>query len=302
MTTLADMVVKTRRRSLSDLREETDQLGGNIGANAGSLSLKSGNQLGSIRAGAILEVDYELFLVTDATTPTAISVIPGYLGTTSAAHTANTLIAVNPRFPNADIAAAINEDIDDLSSPTNGLFQMREVTINYNPVIIGYDLTGVDPLQLIEVHEVRTHDYGPAQAWPVLAPRSYKVERNADPAVFPSTLSIKLYESAFPGRPIRVQYKAPYTTPLVNPTDDVQLVCGLHPQAHDIPELGATVRLMEYRELKRSFTEAQGEPRRSQEVPVGSSLTAMKGVAQRRENRIQAERSRLGAMWPRQWR
>jgi hypothetical protein len=127
----------------------------------------------------------------------------------------------------------------------------------------------------------------------------WKVERKADTAVFPSGLSLKLDEGGFPGRPIRVQYKAPFTTPLVNPTDDVLAVTGLHTQAHDIPVLGAMVRLMSSREFKRTFSESQGEPRRAQEVPVGSSLTGLKGVMVLRADRIEAERTRLEKMYRR---
>lgn len=299
MTTLADLVIRTRRRALSDLREETDTLGTAVFANATTLSLGGGQTLGSIRAGAIIECDYELYLVLNNPTSTnAVIVQPGYLDTTSTAHAAGALLTINPRFPQADIATAVNEDLDDLSAPVNGLFQMRVATVVWNPVIIGYDLVGVDPTQITSIYEVRVYDYGPSQRWPLIPPSLYKLQRSTDPAVAPSGLSIKIYGQGFPGRPVRIMYKAPFTGPLLNPSDDVFLITGLHTQAHDIPTLGAAVRLMEFRELKRSFTESQGEPRRAQEVPVGSSLTAMKGLDMRREKRIAAERSRLQAMYP----
>src|SRR5581483_10778181 len=124
----------------------------------------------------------------------------------------------------------------------------------------------------------------------------------ADPSIFPNGLALELYRPGFPGRPLRVQYKAPYTTPLVNAADDVQTVTGLHPQAHDIPTLGAIMRLVQWRELKRSFSEAQGEPRRAQEVPVGGAETSIKMITQHRTDRIAAERSRLDMQYRRQWR
>ena len=302
MTTLNDLVQKVRRRTLSDMREEIDTLGASVGANATTLSLGAGQQLGSIRPGAIIEVDYELLLVTNAPNTSSIMVIPGYLDSTSTSHTAGALLTVNPRFPFRDIIDAINEDIDAYSSPSNGLFQMKEVTLTYNPVVVGYDMTGLTDSQVIEVWEVRNLDYGPAKAWPIMVPSKWKLQRNADVTQFPSGMALEMYDSGYPGRPLRVQFKSPYTTPLVSSTDDVLNVTGLHTQAHDIPVLGASVRLMEFRELKRSFTEAQGEPRRAQEVPVGSSLTAMKGIMADREKRIAEERSRLERRYPRQQR
>lgn len=308
MSLLSDLVTETQRRALSGLREETSLLGESTVAGATSLSLQSGQTLGAIQAGAIVEIDYELFFVTAAASPQSITVTPGYEGSTEAAHTAGALVRVNPRFPAVDVIRAINEEIDALSSPTNGLYQMLEVTLTYSPVLVGYDLTDtvtgqpVDPDSIIDIWQVRAHDYGPYQAWPVIPPHAYKLQRNADTTVFPSGLALELYQPGFPGRPLRVQYKARYATPLVGPGDDVQAVTGLQPTAHDIPVIGAAYRLMNWRELKRSFSEAQGEPRRAQEVPVGASLTAMKGLQQLRHDRIDGERARLDRQYPRTWR
>lgn len=302
MTTLGDMVTAVQRRALSDLREEMNLLGASINNSTTTISLASGQTLGSIQPGAYLEVDYEFMRVLNAPSPAAITVIRGYSGSTAAAHSANAVVNVNPRFPVVDIIKAINEDIDDLSAPNNGLFQMKEVTLTFIPVVQGYDMTGLSSANVMEIYEVRAHEYGPANKYPIIPPRYWKLERNADTSVFPSGISLKLDQGGFPGRPLRVQYKAPYTTPLVNASDDVLSVTGLHSQAHDIPILGAPARLMLYRELKRSFSEAQGEPRRAQEVPVGSSLTAAKGLQLLRASRIEAERGRLKQQFPRQGR
>ena len=275
MTLLSELVTEVQRRALSGLREEQNQLGSAVNASASTVSLAAGQTLGSIQAGAVLQVDYELMLVEGAAATTGINVVRGYYGSTAASHATGALMTVNPRFTAVDIIKAVNETIDDLSSPSNGLYQMLEITLTYNPVLVGYDFTDVNtgvaltPANLIDVHEVRVHDYGPAQAWPLIGPS---------------------------------QYKAPYSTPLVNASDDVLGVTGLHTQAHDIPTLGAAYRMMAWREFKRSFTESQGEPRRAQEVPVGSSETAVKMVAAQLQARIDDERTRLDRMYQRQWR
>ena len=276
--------------------------------NAAVLSLAPGRAVGSIQANAVLQVDWECYFVTSVNGPSNINVIPGYFGSTSTAHSANALITVNPRFPAVDIVRAINQDIDELSTPGNGLFQALEVTVIFNPVLVGYDMT--DAVTGVRVHPanfqgllaVRGRDLGPEQKWPMIPLRKIKIERNADVAVFPSGLSIKLYEPAYPGQPVRGQYKAPYTTPLANPTDDVLSVTGLHTEAHDIPVLGAMCRMMEVREFKRTFVEDQPQPRIATEVPVGASLTAMKQVWQHRQQRINDERQRLEQQWAVQYR
>jgi hypothetical protein len=303
VTTLSDLVTELSQRAFSSMREETNQLGAALPANATNLALAPGRALGSIQPGAIVQVDWELFYVVSTNGASQVNVLPGYFGSTTAAHNAGALVTVNPRFPAVDVVRAINQDIDELTTPSNGLFNALEVTLTYNPVLVGYDLTDVNtdlPVttgNIIGVLAVRVQEFGPQQLWPMIPLRKVKLERNADPTVFPSGMSLKMYAPGYAGQPIRVSYKAPYTTPLVNPTDDVQAVTGLHPQAHDIPVLGAACRLMEFREFKRSFSEEQPQPRTATEVPVGSSLEAMKQVYAHRQDRIDAERQRLERAW-----
>jgi hypothetical protein len=304
MTTLDNLVTEVRSRALSGFRDERIPAGlaapmDNI---TESLTLPTGGGRNSLEVGALVQVDYELMEVVSVDSATALTVLRGQFNSLAATHAAGAPVTVNPHFPMVDIVKALNEDIDDLSAPGNGLFQAQVVTFSFNPAIVGYDLPGLTSSSVTEIIEVRTWDYGSQQAWPLLEPSRWKLERNAQPASFPSTMSLKLYEGAYPGRPVRVQYKSPYTTPLVNPADDVEATTGLQSSAHDIPVLGAAYRLMMFRELKRSFTEAQGEPRRAAEVPVGSSLTALKGIQQMRNERIANERERLNKQYKRQRR
>ena len=305
--TLGNIVNEVQQLVLSSMREETDQLGTAVAANATTLTLATGDTLQSIEPGAILQIDYELFYVTSAPNTTDISVVPGFFGSTSTTHATNALITVNPRFPAVEIIRAINEELDDLCSPTNGLFQPAEITLSYNPAIQGYDLTDVNtntavvPSNFIDLLEVRVQEYGPSQKWPIIPLSKIGWQRQADTTSFPSGMSLTMDQAGYPGRPIRVQYKAAYNSALANATDNVLTVAGMHYQAQDIPALGAPYRLMNYRELKRSFTEAQFEPRRAQEVPVGSSLTALKGLMVLRAQRIDAERQRLNVMYRQRW-
>lgn len=307
MTQVSDLVTEAQRRFLSDLREETDTLGVGLTSTAASLSLTAGQSLGSIQPEAVLQIDYELMFVTNAPSPAGIQVLRGYAGSVPASHTAGALIVVNPRFPVVDIIRCFNEELDDLSAPPNGLYQVNEITLSYNPVIAGYDATDsvtgapLDPTTYLDTIEVRAHEYGPAQRWPHTPLPQVQILRNADSTQFPSGTAFRFDGVGYAGRPIRILYKSTYNSNLVFGTDDILGVSGLHTQAHDILTLGAAYRLMQWRELKRSFTETQSEPRRAQEVPVGSSLTAVKGIMQMRSDRIAAERARLDSMYRRVW-
>jgi hypothetical protein len=114
---------------------------------------------------------------------------------------------------------------------------------------------------------------------------------------FASGNMLQLYEPAAPGRAIRVKYRAPFGQ-LVNLTDNVGTVTGLPDSAMDIPPMGAAMRLVAPREIKRNFTESQGEPRRSEEVPPGAVAGSWRGLAGMRAQRILSEAMRLAAMYP----
>lgn len=308
---LNDLVTNVQRWVLSDLREEMNQLGAAISTTppagtADTISLASGNTLGNIITGAVIQIDYEQMFVTGVGSTASVPVIRGYNQSPVTTHANAALISVNTRFPATDIIQALSDDIDDLSSPVNGMFQMLETTLTFIPVVQGYDLSPLTDASIIEVWELRSWEYGPANKFPPASPNQYRLQRNADKTIFPSGLSLAVDAPQYPGRPMRLQYKAPYnpvtglaTTPAAAAAVNVLTATGLQHQAQDIPVLGAAGRLMQFRELKRSFSESQGEPRRAQEVPVGSSLTASKGIMAMRDMRIKAEAARLEKMYGR---
>ena len=171
---LADLVTQLNQRVLSSMREETNQLGGERAAPTPSCCpWPRAATVGSIQANSVLQVDWECFFVTSAAGPPTSTSSPATSARCRPAHSANALITVNPRFPAVDIVRAINQDIDDLSTPTNGLFQALEVTLIYNPVLVGYDMTDAvtgryacSPSQFMDLLAVRGQDLGPERAGP----------------------------------------------------------------------------------------------------------------------------------------
>jgi len=75
----------------------------------GLFSVEEENLLGN---GAIVEVDQELMLVTNANTSTRVlSVSRGYQGTTAASHNDKTNIFINPTFPRKSVFDAVADNI-----------------------------------------------------------------------------------------------------------------------------------------------------------------------------------------------
>lgn len=260
---------------------------------AGGVSLAFTYDLGGIRAGTYLSIDLEIFYVIAVNDQAkTASVLGAQLGSAAADHSPTTVVEVNPQFPNFSIFQEINADLLDLSSPMNGLYQIKTVDLTYNAAIVGYDLAGVT--DIIDVAEIRFDTSGPENDWPRV--HRYQLLRNMPVADYPSGFGLVVYDGIEPGRTVRVRYKAPYTQ-LAALTDDVAAVTGLHSQALDIPPLGAAWRLMSGREVHRNFDESQGNPRRSDEVPAGSIQRSAGGLLALRQQRIHAETSRLQAAW-----
>jgi hypothetical protein len=226
---------------------------------------------------------------TDSGTKT-ITVERGFNGTTAASHTADAGITVSPRFPRSQILEAVNDEIRDLSSPLHGLFQVKTLNIDYNGSDLMINLTGVtDIIDLLSVSvRYMVDDYPVA--------RKVRLVRDVPTDDFASGFALRFDQGVFPGR-LRVVYKAPYVTASTE-SSDVNTTGGIQDTVTDIIALGAQIRLMSPREMKRNFTESQGDTRRAAEVPAGAIASSITNLQRLRRDRIQAEAARLMRSYP----
>lgn len=293
MTTLAsDLIAETKRHLFSGQNEELNRLDGAITANASSILFKY--DVSGIQRGATIAIGLEEIQVWESSGKTASVVQRGVNGTIGAIHADLDVVSVKPKFSDFRILTAINHDLRDLSSPDNGLYQLKTVELTYNPTIQGYDMTSVAS-DLIGIAEIRYKNTGPEKTFPRID--KYALLRNMNTSDFASGTALVLYQGGFPSLPIRVRYKATFT-PLTAVTDNVVTTGGLTDTMVDLPPLGAAVRLVSPRDIKRAFSEHQGEPRRADEVRVGDGSQSMRGMMMLRAARIMSERARLDAQYP----
>jgi hypothetical protein len=226
---------------------------------------------------------------TDVPTKT-LTVQRGFNGTTAAAHTAGAIITVNPRFPRAQVLESINDELADLSSPMHGLFQVKTLNQDYNGSDAMINLTSVTSIIDLLTVSVRyqTDDYPVA--------RKIRLVRDVPTDDFASGFAIRFDQAVFPGR-LRIVYKAAYSSATTEATD-INTTCGVQETVTDIVALGAQIRLMSPREIKRNFTESQGDTRRADEVAMGSVANSTAGLIRLRRDRIQAEAARLARAYP----
>lgn len=288
MSTCRDLIEETKGHLYAGTREPMNSLAGSHDASTTTFNF---NHELNFAAGAVLAVDLELVYVWSVSGLTA-TVARGWGGSTAATHATGALVAINPRFPDFTIFRALNADLADLSSPLNGLFQMKTVDLTYSAAVAGYDLTGVT--DLLDVYEVRYDESGPAKQWPS---SSWLLKRNSSTTDFASGHALVLTSGVDPGATVRVSYKAPFA-PLTGYTDNVQTIAGLSAFADDLPPLGAAMRLSGVREGARNIFEAQGDTRRALEVPAGAQTRVWATFQEIRRGRIEAEAARLAQQYP----
>ena len=289
MTTAANVIDRTLRQLLSGTVEPRNKLSSSL--DASSTSVVVSYSLEGLRAGQVLEVDSELMYIWTADSGTkTLAVQRGFSGTTAATHAADSIVTVSPRFPRSQVLEAMNDEMRDLSSPMNGLFQIETLDIDYNGSDPMIDLTGMTGvLDLISVSvRYMVDDYPVA--------RKVRLMRDVPTDDFPSGFALRFDQPVFPGR-LRIVYKAPYTTAPTEATD-VNSTCGVQDTVTDILALGAQIRLMAPREIKRNFMESQGETRRADEVASGAIGNSIQNLVRIRRDRVQAEAARLARSYP----
>lgn len=289
MSAASTIVDRTLRQILSGTVEERNKLSVAISATATSVVLSY--DIGGLRAGIVFQIDSELFYIWEADSGSkTLTVERGWNGTTAAAHTAGSIVTVDPRFPRAQILEAINAELDDLSSPMNGLFQVKTIDLDYNGTDTLVNLSSVQSIIDIITVQLRYT----AVDYPQV--RKFKLVRDLPTDDFTAGFGIKFEQPVRAGR-LRIVYKAPFTT-LSNEAQSLQNISGLPSSCEDILQIGAQIRLVSPREIKRNFTESQGDTRRSDEVAAGSVSGSINNLIRMRRDRITAEAARLAREYP----
>lgn len=289
MSTASTVINRTLRQLLSGTVEQRNKLAVTI--NATTTSVVVSYDVAGLRPGSVFEIDSELFYVWEVNSGTkTLTVERAFNGTTAAAHTAGAIVTVNPRFPRAQVLEAINDELADLSSPMHGLFQVKSIDIDYNGSDDFLNLASVASiLDIISVHVRYTSD-------DYINIRRFKLVRDLPTDDFSSGFALRFDEAVRQGR-MRIVYKAPFTS-LTNETQNLVTFGGLPATCEDIVNLGVQIRLMAPREIKRNFTESQGDTRRPDEVPAGAVGSSITNLIRMRRDRITAEAARLTRQYP----
>lgn len=289
MSTVSALLDRVNRQLLSGTVEEQNKLYTTVDSDDTSFVMTY--DLNGLRAGSVFEIDSELVYIWEANSGAkTLTVERGYSGTTATSHTAGAIVKLNPRFPKAQMLDALNQDIDDLASPLNGLFRVVTVSLQYNGSDRQIDLTGAtNVIDLIDVRLRYLNDDYPYVS-------KTRLQRDLPTSDFPSGYAVVFNEPLMSGS-LRVRYKAPFTR-VSTISDNIQSVAGIPASMEDILEMGVMSRVLSVREVKRAFIESQGDTRRADEVPSGAMRDSFGNILRLRRDRIIAEAAKLSRLYP----
>jgi hypothetical protein len=299
---LSDAVNQVKRRVMPTQQVPTLVLAQNYTA-AGTTINFTDNSNGAVNStaiqpGMIISIDLELFYCQTSASSGMVTVVPGYLGSTEANHTAGVLVYINPRFSDFDILTAINNELDDLTGD-KGLFNLAEIEMTYNPVIQNYDLTDVNTSQPISNYiegvalryktplPDRKYRTIPSTRWEVLPFASTTVDAN-----FPSGYGLILNDEAWPGMNMLFLFRQAFSH-VANYTDSFQTVANVPAEINRIIPLGAAIELMSGREVERNQLQSQPDPRLAPEVPPGAVTNSAAGLMREHQAFVASEQARL---------
>lgn len=290
MATWQNLIDESRLYLYSGQRDALNTIGTAVADGTQAYIIATDPFGNSVRPGTILACGLELMLVTSTLVAAKqANVVRGYAGSPAYAHPVGAIVWVNPKFSEYSVWRAMQNELKALSSPQNGLFQVKTTA----------------PVKDANGYYTFNPTGGFLSIWRVTSPadtQPYGLVRLRHDYVG-STLrlhQVGVYDS------VNVYYRAKFDNPetavgWVVPTslaDDVFVKSGLHEEAHDILPLGAAIRLVAPREVKRSFIEAQGDARRAEEVPPGTSIGATRALLALKAERIAEESERLAARYP----
>jgi len=288
VTTAGQLIDRVAGDLLAGTVEERNRVATGIDVSTTTVTFEFA--LSGLREGTVFEVGSEQFYVWTVNSSAKSAVVErGFNGTTAAAHSANDIVTVNPRFPRARVLQQLNADLADLSSPLNGLFQVKTVDIAYNGSDRMVNITGATDIQnLIDVrYRYLSDDY------PII--RDTRLLSDMPTSDFASGYALA-FDTLVRAGTVRVLYRAPYGQ-FSSESDTINTVGGSD-FLDDVLALGAQIRLMAGREIKRNFTESQGDTRRAEEVPSGAVANSMLQLQRLRRDRVIAEAARLNRQYP----
>ena len=285
MTTMRDLIADTRRMAYGTLHDQINLVAEN--ADIGATAIKMQLDVSNITPGMLLAADLNVWYVRQVdTTNNTVYVVPGFDNSPQKEVVAGDFVFIKPRVTDWYLFYTMNQEILRLSSPSNGLYQLKKFTQQVDPTWQTYDMPDSDYQSFIAWARIRYRMPGTPDVWMDIPNKSYRFQNEGGKA------RIRLLRNIPSGTEIEFIYKATFDE-AYDLSDDVVAVCGLSPEMTDIPTLGALSTLLRTTDARRMQVQTQGDARRAKEVQGGANSQFAAQIDRDHKDRIQEEYIRL---------
>lgn len=221
-----------------------------------------------------------LYVVSVSTTSNTVEVISGYDGGPDVAIPAGTVLRVNPRWTDFTLFNTLSSVIGSMSSPSNNLYGLAKEYKTGMALNFFYPVDPTIAARMLRVLQVRERTNASTD-WARIS--EYEVSQ------VPGNQHLRIFTYA-------IEYEIQYAVKIQKPTsfaDDAITVCGMADTMLDIPVLGAAAALMMGQEARRVHQRAQGDPRRSEDVPITGAANSASQLQRLFNQRVDEEYAAL---------
>ena len=285
VSTLVDRIYRDFLNKPDDLAAFS-RLDGAITDSATSLTYEDGlfsvEEENLLEAGALVEIDQELMLVTDANPSTRVlTVSRGYAGTTAAAHSDKDNIFLNPTFPRKSVFDAVADNIVRLYP---SLYNVTTTNVTSNSTYAEVPASTVEVLTSY-VQNASGEQYTSA---------GIELLRDFPPS---STNTAVQFYNTTNGKTVHLVVKRKFVRP-TDETSDLETVCLIAPEYEQIIMVGAVADIMGATDVDASTQEFITEKLAAESYPVGSGERLRNALLRLRSLLIDEARGNLRSLYP----
>lgn len=281
MTTLNDWIIATRDHLLSGLNEELNQLATSIGPDDEEITVK--RDATAIAPNTDICIGLETIHVWEQVSDKIFSVERGWKGRATN-HLANDIIYVSTAYSPYRIAHEINNELRALNS--RGLYGIGVDILTYSSSTQTIPFEPEPTFRSVLEFRRMTPDI---DDWPQIGG---SLVRHLPDDISDTPYGIRFEPgAAADGDTIAITYKKDFNC-LETLNDDI-FDTGITESMQDILPLGAAIRIVLPREIRRNNSDSQSEPRRQNEVPVGSVAQSARQLKTQYDERIAYEKKSL---------
>ena len=285
VSTLVDRIYRDFLNKPDDL-SAFSRLDGAITDSATTLTYEDGlfsvEEENLLEAGALVEINQELMLVTDANPSTRVLTISrGYAGTTAAAHSDKDNIFLNPTFPRKSVFDAVADNIVRLYP---SLYNVTTTNVTSNSTYAEVPASTVEILTSY-VQNASGEQYTSA---------GIELLRDFPPST--TNTAVQFYNTSN-GKTVYLVVKRKFVRPTAE-TDDLATTCLISNEYEQIVMVGAVADIVGATDIDATTQEFITEKLAQENYPVGSGERLRNALLRLRSLLIDEARGNLRSLYP----